>query len=474
MHEALRSLSLLERYSLARVNVGAPPVVVFTAVLRRTSPDSALKPAVNTLLERYPLLRCRIADHDSSDPRWEPLASLEPEAFVGTADEITASGTGTDARAVILAGFETMSRIDVSQQPLWRVWLFPGPDSGSSRVVLAVHHVVADGTGVRNLFSDFLSLLRAPYGTATDNKNDGALAPAMESLLPIQPSFIDTAKLAWSELVLPNLPTFLRPATTLIHLGKPPVHPLKQPSAIRISTLEASLLAQLKAVAKEHGVATLHTVLYVSTLAAIQKHKTGVDTVAIGSSPASIRGTEAAIPHATGNYVYDIEQEHPADLAAAPFWTECAAYARRLVDPETKRSGLKRTGHLALIPTGTLSPSGEPGAPRNRFDAWMKGRLTKSDPCEATFEVSNLGLLPPTGWEKDGLLELAWAQTSMVTTALAFNPIATRGGDLVTTVTYRAGFVEESLVDEIVQSYESILSRIANGQVPADATFSQL
>ena len=55
-----------------------------------------------------------------------------------------------------------------------------------------------------------------------------------------------------------------------------------------------------------------------------------------------------------------------------------------------------------------------------------------------------------------------------------WQPIAFRGGDLSFTLTYRAGTVEESLVDRIWSSYEDILRRVAAGRVPASATFAQL
>lgn len=408
-----RPLSLLERYSLARVHAGAAPIVVFTAVLRPEDPveETQLASAIAILLERYPLLQCTVADALTTDPRWAaPDPPMEPERFIGEVFEI-ASGALGDNSAVIRSAFEVMTKKDVASEPLWRVWVEPSERSGQIRVISAVNHLVADGTGARNLFADLLALLYGAEPTPERPRPVGGKepAPAMESVVDVRPSYFDIARVVYHELLLPKLPAFLQPARPPVFLRKPLAPPLEQPSAVRTATLSAATLAALKEVAKANGVATLHPVLYMSALGAILKQKQARECAIVGSSPASLRHSEPSLPYTTGNYVFDIEAIHAPEQDDAPFWEACRAYAERVRDPQTRHQGVKQTGQLALVP-------------KAEFDAFIRQRLTKPEPFETTFEVSNLGVLPTTGWEADGrLVELAWAQTSMASTVFAIN-----------------------------------------------------
>jgi hypothetical protein len=558
-----RPLALLERYQLSRINVGVPATVCLTALLRlsaeSTSPlqlEATLARAVSVLVQRYPLLRCRVAGSRTATPRWTLLDSSAPDQFIGTAEAAAAEldlrlSGNEDAAGVIDAAFKYMSRVDPEEGPLWRVWAIEDADSEDKaaarwrrwRIVYATNHILTDGTGARNLFADLLALLHPNNSSllpARDEKTAPAeLPPPMESVFDdVSLSFLDMAKVVWSEfLAAPNLlPGFLRPAKSPIFHRAPLVPPHAQPTAIpRTFTLPASLVGDLKVAAKSNRVATLHPVLYIAGLAAIEAHKfppPPESTIIVGSTPASVRAlapSSNSLPHATGNYVYEVKVPHATTTALLPFWAECRSYAEKLADPATRQHGLKEIGQLSLVPDGPITPPPSSGGvgPTTKYDAWMTERAQKAEPFETTFEVSNLGVLPPTGWESahgDGgetgdhhqLVELAWAQTAMTGTIFAINvrpgtslscpflplllplplpypsptcsksrtvtdptcpnlqPIAFRGGDLSFTLTYRAGTVEESLVDRIWSSYQDILRKIAAGQVPASATFAEL
>lgn len=447
-----RPLALLERYQLSRINVGVPATVCLTALLRLGSAESSqfeatLARAVSVLVQRYPLLRCRVAGARTATPRWTPLDSSAPRQFIGTAAaelDFRPSGNDDAAAGVISAAFKHMSRVDPEEGPLWRVWAVEdGEDTARRRVVYATNHILTDGTGARNLFADLLALLHPnnlpPLSEETETAPTEPLPPPMESVFDLSLSFVDVAKVVWSEILAPNhLPRFLRPAEPPIFHRAPLVPPHAQPTAVpRTFTLPASLVGDLKAAAKSNRVATLHPVLYIAGLAAIEAHKSPPESVIVGSTPASVRAlAPTSLPHATGNYVYEVKVSHPA-AALLPFWAECRSYAEKLADPATRQHGLKEIGQLALVPDGPISPPPPPsssscGGATTKYDAWMTERSQKAEPFETTFEVSNLGVLPPTGWEgaygEEGkaagdhqLVELAWAQTAMTGTIFAIN-----------------------------------------------------
>ena len=434
-----RPLALLERYQLSRINVGVPATVCLTALLRLGSAQSSqfeatLARAVSVLVQRYPLLRCGVAGARTATPRWTPLDSSAPSQFIGTAAaelDFRPSGNDDAAAGVICAAFKHMSRVDPEEGPLWRVWAIEdGEDTARRRVVYATNHILTDGTGARNLFADLLALLHPnnlpPRSEETKTAPTEPLPPPMESVFDLSLSFVDMAKVVWSEILAPNLlPRLLRPAEPPIFHRAPLIPPHAQPTAVpRTFTLPASLVGDLKAAAKSNRVATLHPVLYIAGLAAIEAHQFPPDSVIVGSTPASVRAlAPTSLPHATGNYVYEVKVPHPA-TALLPFWSECRSYAEKLADPATRQHGLKEIGQLALVPDGPISPA----APTTKYDAWMTERAQKAEPFETTFEVSNLGVLPPTGWEgahgddeAGHLVELEWAQTAMTGTIFAIN-----------------------------------------------------
>ncbi|GAA5992708.1 hypothetical protein JCM10908_006892 [Rhodotorula pacifica] len=476
-----RPLSYLERYQLSRINVGVPATVCFTALLRVSADpahqhlDNVLAQAVQVLLKRYPILGCKIAGVRTTSPKWTtPDSPLEASQVIGNAHDDFPPSARTDTSSVISAAFDVLSRVEPEKGPLWRVWAFKDDEEEEIptwRIVYATNHSLADGTGARNLFADLLKILHTPdTPTPNENEKQNEIAPAMESHFDLSSSYLDMVRLIYSEFLLPRLPSFLRPAHSTPFHRKPLVPPYQQKTAIRTLTLPASLVAELKTASKARGVATLHPVLYIAGLAAVEAHKFPSDSVVVGSTPASVRALEASLPYATGNYVYEIHVPHHLDNSAEShsFWSTCASYAQKLVDPQTRITGLKGIGSLSLVPDGPLPSSSSATSPSTKYDAWMMERSRKEEPFETTFEVSNLGVLPLSGWEDSkGLKELVWAQTAMTGTIFAINPIAIRGGDLAFTLTYRAGTVEESLVDRIWTSYERILRDIAAGQVPA-------
>ncbi|KPV77334.1 uncharacterized protein RHOBADRAFT_64472 [Rhodotorula graminis WP1] len=130
-------------------------------------------------------------------------------------------------------------------------------------------------------------------------------------------------------------------------------------------------------------------------------------------------------------------------------------------------------GMLAYVPDGPERGAGESAPARTRFDAWMEGVLKADKPWSATFEVSNLGVLPATGWEGDGGLdEVLWAQAGMALgPAFAVNPIAVRGGSLGITLTWRSGTVDETTVADIWEAYGRALRGLADGEGVEEATF---
>ncbi|BGP23727.1 hypothetical protein Rt10032_c05g2547 [Rhodotorula toruloides] len=467
MAELGRPIGRTERYMLSRVFAGVPPIVAFTACLPPCDGGS-LRAAVDSLLAHEPLLACHVTEVRSTAPRWARNQGLTAEDIV---DESADSGTGTP-EDILRRAFETGFDSKVRNNALWRVWLGPKDDKGGRRITLFLNHILADGTATRNLFAELLKRVHA--GSSPSNAV-AALAPTREDSIPLKPSLFTVAKVVFSDLIAPKFPTFLRPAQpTTVFPNSPLVPPYLQSTAFRGLSLPASLVADLKAQGKSHGVNTLHPILFAAGLASASA-LAPVGTVVAGDSPLSVRSAEYGHPSCTGNYIIDISTTYDSTLESSSFWSTCQAYAKRLVDPSVRQAAHEHIGMLAYVPDGLVPPSANAPEGKTKFDVWLEETLRKKHPYGATFEVSNLGVLPETGWEMEGLKDVWWAQTAMARgAAFAINPITVRGGNLNFTLTYRHGVVEEATVDAFWAGYERALREVAAGRVSDNATLGSL
>ncbi|GAA5894003.1 hypothetical protein JCM8208_001305 [Rhodotorula glutinis] len=421
-----RTLGPYERFSLARSLAGVAPVVAVTALLPADRVDSTqIASAIDSLLAEYPLLSCAVADVATTEPRFERAAVTASDVLIELVDS-----PASPARA-LLDALEAIKDNGVEQAPLWRVWLSAAEEQGGRRVTLAVHHVLSDGSSTRNIFAELLSRTRAPRA-AEQHDPAPALPPTLEESVD---------------------------GTSLKHLSLP------SPS-----------LARLNAAAKAHGVATLHPVLYIAFLAALSTVAPRRTTL-IGQSPMSLRNADGA-PHPpiSGNYVCSLETSHGEPAPTTPFWDACATYGARIVDPAERARAKGEMGFLGFLPNEPHVGADESAPQRTTFDAWMENVLRSDEPWKATFEVSNLGVLPATGWEGDGGLdEVLWAQAGMALgPAFAVNAIAVRGGSLAISLTWRSGTVDEATVTAIWEAYERALRRLADGEGAEDATFEDV
>ncbi|GAA6056595.1 hypothetical protein JCM3770_006658 [Rhodotorula araucariae] len=472
---AERALGPYERYSLARTRAGVAPVVAVTALLDGAKVDPArLSHAIQTLLAKYALLSCSVANAATGEPHFRRSA-VEARDVLVEGPEV-----GRDAGDALLAALGAGVEFDVEKAPLWRVWHSAAGAQGQIRLTLAVHHVLSDGTSTRNIFAHLLRALREP--PTGDEPVEAELAPSLEDTVDVRPSMLTLVKTVVEELVLLKLPSFLRPAPSPVVFPNPPLlSPYLQPTALKVLSLPAPVVARLKATAKARDIATLHPVLYTAALAALSSSLSARDAASradeiVGDSPISLRDPSAGHPAITGNYVCSLSTAHgPAAPSATAFWASCAAYATRLADPAARADAKGGMGLLAYVPNGAAGSGGAQDA-RTGFDVWMEEKLHSERPYGASFEVSNLGVLPPTGWEGEGGIdEVYWAQAAMaVGPALAINPIAVRGGNLAITLTYRAGTVEEATVAAFWRSFERVLRRLAEGNDADGATFKDL
>ncbi|ACZ31418.1 protein of unknown function UPF0089 [Xylanimonas cellulosilytica DSM 15894] len=152
-----RLLTATERGELA-FDVGPDPRTIGVVLrLAGAAPsEETLAAILAARLPGSPRWACRVLHPARGRPRWEPAA-------VDVAAHVRTVAIGSDAEDDLLAAAVTVMREpwDVADAPPWRVTrLVTG--AGRDAVVLTLHHVLTDGTGVLATASALLGLTAPP------------------------------------------------------------------------------------------------------------------------------------------------------------------------------------------------------------------------------------------------------------------------------------------------------------------------
>ncbi|MDG5498192.1 non-ribosomal peptide synthase/polyketide synthase [Marinobacter sp. BGYM27] len=214
--------------------------------------ESAIQAAFNVLAERHHSLRTVF----QADDQGEPLQCVQPAQAI----------TVESMHAVDEADFEQRSRefsrraFDLETGPLWRVALVTidrADGVAESRLLLCLHHIIADGWSIQLLLSEFVHCYRA------------SIKGEMPSLTPLQVQYEDyslwqrkTQEAGAGQVDLDYWVSKLQEQPPVLEL--PSDHPRPAQQSFRGErhsfALEASLATALTSFARDRGV-TLFTVL---------------------------------------------------------------------------------------------------------------------------------------------------------------------------------------------------------------------
>jgi hypothetical protein len=383
---------------LALTNFGTAQIITGLAVLETAPSLATVKSAVSQALEAYPLLKCHIHTPIEPRPRFAFNKALDADAIVRVA--ASAPNAPVD---IIFAEIEHGNAFDLYGGPLWRVALYESSTAGGYvQLALTMNHVLSDGVGLRNLFGQLLACITASVPFPAAATGQSALPPAIEDTMDVripQPSAAPRPPNYW-----PN---------------PPPAPPNTRPVRAACAQVPAPQLAALKEAGKARGVRTLHPILHVAALCALD----GAVRAAGGSAaPVNIRTTTsmslraaaAGHPTATGNYVgkYDVDY---ALHGPTKFWELARTYAAALVSPAVADESRKATGVLAHVPQAReIVAPGRIGLETN----FVEPLYASAAPYLASIQLSNLGLMQET---LPGVREVAFGQTPGIFGAVMVN-----------------------------------------------------
>ncbi|GAA5884037.1 hypothetical protein JCM16303_001370 [Sporobolomyces ruberrimus] len=484
-----RSLGHYERFSLARHNVGHAPSVAFTAQIasRDALVISALDAAIRSLLLTEPLLSSSIADSRTEDPKYLRHSDVRSEKVLVELDTL-----GESTEQALLGGIQAMNDLDIEKAPLWRVFVYqPQPETRKRRIVVATHHVLCDGSAARNLFVELLTLFREPPSTS-ELVPDPLFPPTLEETVNVKPSKWLTLRTIFSVFIAPRIPSFLYTRPLRCWPNPALVAPINQPTALRAFSLPRDLSLALATISKTHDVKTLQPVFITAATSAIanvvlrrQSDPTSPSPpILIASqSPVSLRSPSLGhISSLTGNYISSISHSNPplslSILSTTSFWSSARSYSEFSKLPSTQQLAKEGMGLLGYLPSGlSTDDTSTGGRTPTMWEKHLYEQMEKDpNPWRGeSFEVSNLGRIGEVkGWEGGGVEEVCWAQPGSGTgIGVIFNMVSF-GGVLSWTVTWRKDTIDTDTVEEIAGAFETILTRIAKGEVGKDTKLDEL
>ncbi|KAJ3336292.1 hypothetical protein HDU93_003125 [Gonapodya sp. JEL0774] len=385
-------------------------------------------PKVDRLIEAYPLLQCNVTDWWTRKPKW-----VKSERKWDSRDVVVVFQTGDDIAAVIAAE-HTLSQktLNIRTGPLLRVTIRPLPTatgsakSQGSLLCVACHHCIGDGRSTLSMLHALLS------DSSTYPSPTSELPPSAEDTIPeYNLSGYQIARLVFKELVVPNLPTFIRrlivddPAWPADRpLGRPPADCDVRRIAISVPVAAA---ARLKEISKAAGAGTIHPIFHAcivialivatSQISADSSHpsSTASDPPLRLSTqtPISLRNPKLGHPPLTGNYVGGVTWSFAVATERAKSLLSLVGHLHFLVhDPASVREGATEIGALKYLPE-LDTPDGlesdfkldDPVPPNPKlighvqpaptgWERYLTKQSLSPTPFLASLELSNLGALP--------------------------------------------------------------------------------
>jgi len=167
-------LSEFEEYMLCDDRPSHPMVIVMLADVSGELHQAAFQAAVQALIQRQPLLRCRIKSLHSG-PAWVPLNNpFDPVVWT------------TVSREELVQSWPTVQPLDIRSGPGLRIRVWCSPNA--SRISFELHHACADGIAAVQLLNELFAEYAARTGgpPVPPALSDADLLRALRGRSPLQ------------------------------------------------------------------------------------------------------------------------------------------------------------------------------------------------------------------------------------------------------------------------------------------------
>ena len=362
------SLTPFEEYMLCDDRPDYPMTGFFRLRFSERLAVPELESAIQTAVERHPLLRSKVFGRGQARPRWvtEKAASIALEQWSSEAD----------------GEYPPASPIDLTRSIGLRIWLVDR--TGANDLVVQAHHACTDATGLCQLIEDILLAYAANVGVAG---RDAVFRVVDNTRLPDRNRF----GLTWKKLLrmIPGLTAglhvvakfFLRKAASLApqFSGQAPAHATGTFPSPQTFDFDCADTARIKSGARERRV-TVNDLLARDLFLALQVWRTTHGIVEIRS------WLRFFVP--INQRTVDDGTRSAANIMSAVFLDR---NPRQMADPETLLQSIHaemqmvkrwQLGFLFIAAMSALS----------RFPR-LRQQIIQCDECAPTCVFSNIGVI---------------------------------------------------------------------------------
>jgi hypothetical protein len=494
----------------------------FSARTTKLPSKDALQAALDGFVEEHAVLRARVEAWDTTKPTLSPLAVgaskrtcervLEKEFGRDyDRDDAQASSQGVrqlaDRLQTILKVETENARqsLNIETGDMFRIIrvVHRGGHLDEGVIVLVVHHIITDGMGGLEFFSQIIQRAISPsdYPKVDLERIPQQLPPALESTVNLKPSALTIASKVWTQLVIPKLPAFLGrrltdPTSKLIwpeyqgSTENPDDRVMEDKSTLTcdhtIVVLPSDLISRLYAIMATHVVppGTPRLKLTSILVAALYKaiHSTvdpSIEVVLESNVPLSERDPNKGHPEVLGNLMVPGSFRWKFGPGSAGkdeqdlVWEVAEDLARGL-ERGMRISGRETWGLTAYIPDGVENtdnhhPASSSPTTRHRgsFTGWEAyfGHPRKRSHYSSSLQFSNLGRIPASFPPVDAVV---WGHPAACfgAQAIEVDCIGMRSGEVWLCFNWREGvMIGSDKVRGIIEGFKGIVERLANGQV---------
>lgn len=476
--------------------------MVYVAAFTKNSKKPCLSHETTTshlqkLLNEYPILTHTIKDHKLPSVHWTLDKSITADKritshdfhqyFGKDLDNVGSSAyQGDDASMSILMQtllkkevLWTQKELNAETGKYFWVTRIDGGDQYPSFIAFTIDHILADGRSCLELLSRLIQ--------PTDPGPNHAKFPGIfEDVIPTNHSWMEIAKEAYDNLVIPSLPAMVRKTLGYAELWPMPAHVLnksqekqlaldKYPIDFIVNVIPQDALDRVHKVSKARGI-SIHGSLLAAVIISLRKTipqeilESQDKFSFVIDSPMDERSAQTGQPDITGNFISEGTFRHTLNTTESPddpatFWKIAEAVTKDV------KGDMRAEARAVWGMLGMIKNEVDKGTPETReagvYTGWERFFYDKIQPphnLKTSLELSNLGRFD---FEKDfgSAQAVTWSQSVSPFTKNAFEcaVVTGAGRGLWMSWGWREGVSNASLIKDVaagvVEVFESDMFR---------------
>lgn len=477
-----------ELFSSARHHLGIYRCVVVSAryqIPQGLDPVPAITSALASVVRDQPVLRVGILGQDTSTAAFSHIPEIDLRNHLEWRHVDAEALDAYDAEIARTQGWLHNQLFEnIETQSPWKVLCLrpqkeslaeavTGSSNGFVDIFFAYHHALADGSGGKEFHQHLLAALQNQANPTVEHTlyfpDAPRLPESQEEAVPFRNSYLFLLRTVWTMLG----PAFLKPRKIPVWAGADVDFSTPYVTGVKPITIGGDALKSFLAASREQN-CTLTTALHGILLSSFAKRLSEEEAQSFAcSTPVSLRPWIKAPPS-------DPELK---DKLRTCLTTHALTYPPETlkalrapgadVDALVWQAGQRMKTELAKC-TSTLPKDDVAGLMpmiKDFLDYW---RQKDGKPREATWEISNVGVIPSPAKTDDGSAASRWKHLSAMFTNGAFvagciigtNVISVEGGTLTIAVTWLKNSISEELIEGVASDIKEFVDKIHKSRSP--------